>query len=262
VTVPGVEVLHGETSASRTSVSAGCDYRDASTVTHFRPVDHPLWLSIVTFARDGEMQWSPPHGDEAIYVLAGRASIDDGTCAGAGVVIVESAAPASLRVDAGSRLIHFGTYDPTPPSDGPYGRPDAAGHGVHVVGPDGQWNTSTPERTTRFYANSTCPTCRITLLYVAQATPYRAPSHEHSQDELLIVLDGAIKVGRQTAEAGSAVAIKAGQRYGFQATSNWSFLNYRRDASYLTRSPRSAPILEDGGSRSTVPGDRAHQRLG
>jgi hypothetical protein len=67
-------------------------------------------------------------------------------------------------------------------------------------------------------------------------------------------------VGRDLAEAGSAIAIDADQRYGFQATSNWAFLNYRRDASYLTREPRSAPILEDGGPQATVPGNRAHRR--
>ena len=253
----GIEVLRGEASASTASLSAGCNYRLASTVSHFAPVDHPLWLSIVTFASDGELQWSSQHGDEAIYVLDGLVSIDDSSCPRDGVVIVESGATASARVDAGTRLIHFGPHESSPPADGPYGCPDAAGHGVHVVGPDGNSGSSTPERTTRFYANSACPRCRMTLFYVGQSTPYRSPSHEHSQAELTFVLDGAIRVGRDVVDAGSAVAIKADQRYGFQAAANWAFLNYRRDASYMIREPRSAPILEDGGARSMVPGDRA-----
>jgi hypothetical protein len=206
------------------------------------------------------MHWSSPHGDEAIAVVDGLASIEDAACPQGGVVIIESGAVASVRVQAGTRLIHVGPFESSPPSDGPYGCPDADGHGVHVVGPEGLWHISTPERTTRFYANSTCRTCRLTLFSVAQSTPYRSPSHEHSQAELMLVLDGAIRVGRDLAEAGRAIAINAGQRYGFQATANWAFLNYRRDASYLVREPRSEPILEDGGPKSTVPGDRAHLR--
>lgn len=96
----------------------------------------------------------------------------------------------------------------------------------------------------RSYADSLCPTCRINLFHVDRGGPSVSKSHFHSQDEIIHVLTGEIQVGRDAVSAGMSIAIPANVRYGFRAKDPFTFLNYRRDASYVTYGTSSARVLE------------------
>jgi len=65
----------------------------------------------------------------------------------------------------------MGPRDPAPPVDGLNGPPAPDGHGVHVVGPRGTYANTTDTSDSHFYADSTCATCRITLLSVGRLVP-------------------------------------------------------------------------------------------
>ncbi|MEO5843093.1 MAG: hypothetical protein ABIQ73_14885 [Acidimicrobiales bacterium] len=240
----GIEFLQGEPAAVDDSLSSGCKYRRSSSVTHFQPDQSSLWLSIITFDDGGELEWSVEHGDEALYVLEGSVSTGGLECPAGTAVIIESDAKAATVVLPGTRVAHFGPCDPSSPADGPLGAPHPDGHRIHVIGPRGRWATSTDDRAVRFYSDSTCATCRVSLFYVGQRPSYRSPSHIHSQDELTLVLTGSLRIGRGVANAGEVMAVAAHQRYSFEAAGPWSFLTYRRDASFITRDPKSAAVLE------------------
>ena len=97
-----------------------------------------------------------------------------------------------------------------------------------------------------YYADSTCPTCRLTLLSVARFGPYTSEPHSHTQDELIHVVSGALALGRQRVEPGDTLAIAAGVRYGFRGDDGgFLFLNYRSDASEQ-HWPDRAPLTEGG----------------
>ncbi len=93
-----------------------------------------------------------------------------------------------------------------------------------------------------FHADSTCPTCRVTLLWNHAAEPRTTASHTHSADEIIHVTKGEIQAGRLNVKAGMAVAVAAGVRYGFRS-SGYEFVNYRQNASYRSKHGQP-PLLE------------------
>jgi hypothetical protein len=116
---------------------------------------------------------------------------------------------------------------------------------VHLVGPRGVLAIEQPGRSTRFFADSACATCRITLFSTARDDTYRSASHSHSEDEILYVLDGEIQVGSATLEPHMGAAIPGGELYGFRSGEHgFRFLNFRRDASTYRSPARKIESLE------------------
>jgi quercetin dioxygenase-like cupin family protein len=217
------------------------------------PPDVSLWLYRITLGAGSELRWSSRHGDQAVYVLAGSLSVagrPEGTnVAAGGALIVESGVSAEVFASSDAQLLHFGSADSDPPVDGPYGAPSAHGHVVHAVGPGGVFAAVGDGRDTRFYADSSCPTCRITLMRTGRDAAYVSPAHSHSQDELIHLLSGEITVGRNTLGPGDTLYVQAGRRYTFTGGSEgFSFLNYRRDASLHAIVRGGEPKLEGGAA--------------
>jgi hypothetical protein len=99
------------------------------------------------------------------------------------------------------------------------------------------------------FADSTCPTCRITLFVTGRDEPYTSSRHSHSADEVLYVLRGEVRFGSRRLGPGDAVAIEGGYKYGFRSgPDGFAFLNYRRDASEQT-SDGDVARLEGGKAR-------------
>jgi hypothetical protein len=196
-----------------------------------------------------ELVWDDDHGDEVVYVVSGGLEIDGTRCGPESSVIVESGVATTARAEAPTRLLHFGPTDAAAPSDGFLGAPARDGRTVHVVdehhGQTLRVESSELDSFVRYYADSTCPTCRITFFRTVVNTPYVAPSHVHSEDEIIHVLAGELQVGRATVSAGMSMAIPKDLRYGFRASGPFSFLNYRRDISTIVNAPGSEPILEN-----------------
>jgi uncharacterized cupin superfamily protein len=73
---------------------------------------------------------------------------------------------------------------------------------------------------------------------------HSASSHLHSEDEIIHVLEGELRVGTLTVPAGTSIAVPANLRYSFRTSQPFRFLNYRADVSTILLKPGSKPILE------------------
>jgi quercetin dioxygenase-like cupin family protein len=217
------------------------------------PADFSLWLIRAELADGTTLEWPDRHGDEAVYVIDGALEVDGPdnrsvVVPPAGAAVVESGAPTRIRARGATRVMHVGPADPTPPTGGFNGPADPAGHGVHAVGPKGTFARVDADGDSHYYADSTCPTCRITLLSVGRNGANRSAPHSHTQDELIHVVSGGLTLGARRAEPGDTVAIAAGVRYGFTGDDGgFLFLNYRADASEQ-HWPDGRPPLTEGGA--------------
>jgi len=218
------------------------------------PDGFSLWLLRAELDDGATIEWPASHGDEALYVLEGALEIDGRVAPTAGAAIVESNVVTRARAVGPTRIVHMGPRDPAPPVDGLNGPPAPDGHGVHVVGPRGTYANTTDTSDSHFYADSTCATCRITLLSVGRSFGYRSPPHSHTEDELIHVVTGGIHVGRRHLGPGDTIAIAAGARYGFRGDDDgFVFLNYRRDASLQRWGSASTPRMEGGVVNDMTP---------
>jgi quercetin dioxygenase-like cupin family protein len=234
----------GEYVPSTTGTAPSCAAQGKVRSNVFLPAGSELWSALTTMGPGSVLSWTSKHGDEAVYVTQGTIRVNDDTCGANDVVIVEGGVPTVLEALTETCLVQFGPHDHEPPLDGAFGRPAADHHAVHLRRAadvpliSGEWY----ER--RLFADSVCPTCRITLFSVAGRAGYDTGSHLHSKDEIIHILKGTLQVGRLTAGPGMGLAVPGSQRYGFRAQGDFYFLNYRRDVATFTGRPGSTPILE------------------
>jgi quercetin dioxygenase-like cupin family protein len=211
------------------------------------PPAFSLWLITADLDDGTTIEWPARHGDEAVYVLDGALEMDSRVIPPVGAAVVEADAPASMRAVGATRVVHMGPADATQPVDGLNGAPDPAGHGVHAVGPRGTYARVDADGDSHYYADSTCPTCRITLLSVGRNGPWTSSAHSHTQDELIHVVSGCLHLGRRDVGPGDTLAIGAGVRYAFRGGDDgFLFLNYRADASEQHWPDGRPPLMEGG----------------
>jgi mannose-6-phosphate isomerase-like protein (cupin superfamily) len=216
------------------------------------PPGFPLWLLRRRLPVGAHLTWSGDGGDEAVYVVRGALDVDGRVCPAGGCVVVEAGATPTVTASADAELVHVGHRAPdgddsgSGATHGVAGTADHASAVVHVVGPGGTFARVEPGRTSRYYADSTCPGCDITVLLTGRDEPYVSAAHSHSSDELIHVLEGELVVGRTVLGPGSTVAVAAGRRYGFRSD-GFRFLNYRPGPSEMT-TRRDAPPRQEGGA--------------
>jgi hypothetical protein len=211
------------------------------------PPGYGLWLVAGELQDGTSLQLPAVHGDEAVYVATGALRVGGRTCPQNGAVVIEAGAAPEIVATGPTRVVHVGPRDPQP-SAAP------AGTAVHVIGPRGTYAAVEPGRDTHYYADSTCPTCRITLLYTSRTVPYVSDTHSHSTDELIYLLWGELRLGSQVVRPGDTLAIDADRRYGFRSgPEGFGFLNYRREASQQTIERGSPPRMEGGLANGLTP---------
>jgi uncharacterized cupin superfamily protein len=211
----------------------------------FAPSGFSLWLVVARLEAGSSIRWEHAHGDEGVYVLEGVVRLADYVCESGGALIVESGVAAALRVERPTELLHVGPVLGAPRVGGLLGAAEPEGHRVHVIGNADADTMDFGAFAQVSFADSTCPTCRITLFRVdGTDAPYVVGSHLHSEDEIIHVLSGVLQVGPRRVEAGMSIAISGGERYGFRTNGAFSFLNYRADVSTVVTTPGSEPRLE------------------
>lgn len=224
------------------------------------PDGYSIWLHVTDLDDGATITWTgaddggPAHGDEALYVLDGALAVDGQPCPTDGAVVVEAGAAARATAVGPARVAHFGAADPEPPADGRFGPPSSGGpgghgahdgRGVHVVAPSGWARSGTDEVGALWYADSTCPTCRATLLKVSAEKKRDGRAHTHSEDEIILLLRGSIRLGAVVLEAGGSLCVPAGVRYAVRSGDDgYAFLNFRRDVSEQVYERGSEPLLE------------------
>jgi uncharacterized cupin superfamily protein len=245
------------TSVCRDDVAAATSYQGPRDVTGVRsskrlsPPDYSLWLCESELEDGAVMRWTDSHGDDAVYVFEGELDVDGHRCPTGGAVIVESGAVATARAVGPTRIAHYGASDDHPPSDGLFGPPKPDGHGVHVMGPGGRALSGQLEGVkATWFADSTCDTCRCCLLLVENQEEMKAPSHHHSEDEIIYLIRGGITMGAYEYREGTALSIPGDARYAFNGLAGGhTFLNFRRDVSNQTNVRSEPPMLETAQAR-------------
>jgi len=230
------------------------------------PTEYPLWLCVTELDPGATLRWAGDRGDEGIYVLEGEVEVGGQRCGPEGAVIVESGVHAELTSPGPSRIVHCGSWDPNPPADGLFGAPEAHGHGVHVVGARGWFTSGAVDGVqATWYADSTCPTCRIALFKVARTVEGEKGGrpHIHTADEIIYILGGSMRFGSYELGPDSAICIPGNVRYAQWAGQNGcTFLNFRRDTSeqlYFERDKETVPLLEGAIARGgSEVGDVVH----
>lgn len=213
-----------------------------------------LWARRLDLAPGESFERGGVHGDEALYVRAGSLVFDGRELEAGGVAVIEADAAAAFTAGAdGATIVHLGPTDAAQPTTGVYGPPSGGPRGVHLIGPRGLLAIEEPGRSTRFFADSACDTCRITLFSTARDEVYRSASHSHSEDEILYVLDGEIRVGTAVLEPDMGAAIPGGELYGFRSGDHgFRFLNFRRDVSTYRSSATKTESLERPRDRPDI----------
>ncbi|MDW3215566.1 MAG: hypothetical protein R8G01_16320 [Ilumatobacteraceae bacterium] len=207
------------------------------------PADYSLWLVELSIEANAEIHLPDVHGDEALYVCSGELDVGGRSCPAGGSVVIESEAHPVVRTAVPSVVLHMGPVEPSATSRSGTAERRSS---VHIVGPEGWLAAISPGRASRYYADSTCEGCDLTLLFTSRDRAYVSPTHSHSVDELIHVLEGPIRLGAHTLDAGDTLAVAADRRYGFRADDGFAFLNYRSAASVQTVERGSPPIVEGG----------------
>lgn len=244
-----IEVVKLGSVTDRTTYCAPHCRAEGSVVS--RPASPPevsLWMLTAELGVGTTLRWDARHGDEAIFVSRGELEVDGRICPTGGAVVIEADARPTVIVRAPARVVHVGSRaDASARDEDPAGM-SCAGGNVHVVGPRGTFEAPAEAgRETRFFADASCPTCRLWLLYTARAFLFESPIHSHSQDELIHVLHGEISLGSLSVRPGETLFIAANQPYQLRSgEAGFGFLNYRRDASEMTTRPGGEKTVESG----------------
>lgn len=212
------------------------------------PDGYSLWLVRAHLSAGSTIDFPPVHGDEAVYVVSGAVTLEGRRSQAGGAVIVESGVECRIEAVGATEIVHVGAAAVAAPANGPLGPPAPDGHGVHVFGPNGRDESRRGDDVlSHWFADGTCPRCRIQLFRVQHdhANREAGVGHSHSQDEIIHVLAGSIRLGRRTCGPGSSVCVPAHRRYALHpASASHTFLNYRAGVSSLTRSRDDEPYLE------------------
>ncbi|MDW3215573.1 MAG: hypothetical protein R8G01_16355 [Ilumatobacteraceae bacterium] len=225
------------------------------------PPGYSLWLCLAEFEAGGSIEWTTPHSDDALYVLDGIVEVDDRQVGSGGAVIVEHGAAARLTVVERAKLAHFGSHTDGPALGGPLGDPGEPMNSVHVIGPEGTHVSGARENVHAvWFADGTCDHCRAQLLQVTAppSDESRGKAHHHSQDEIILLLEGELSMGSHHFGPMSALSIPGDVRYALVGGQDGHrFVNFRRDVSWQVYARDSEPLLETAlarGGRPTADG--------
>src|SRR5262249_45462661 len=162
--------------------------------------------------------------DEAIFVVSGDIVTGSGELRGGDAFICESNALGSVTASSHAEVLHFGGVSAHAPSSGPFGPPSRPARRVHVATASRHGEQRGPR--VDYFADGSCPGCRIMLFSVTSSDAYVGPSHSHSEDELIYVIDGGIRVGREHVGSAMALFVPADRRYSFRSEGSFRFVNY------------------------------------
>ncbi|MDE0615635.1 MAG: hypothetical protein OXI32_14570 [bacterium] len=245
-----VDVIHAaEVEATTRYPATTVEVSGGLTARPVSPDGASLWLIAADLDAGTELRWGTEHGDEAVYVRSGSLAVDRRVCPADGAMVVEAGVAASAIAESDTSILHMGPADSAPPTGGLRGPAESENRSVRVVGPGGVWATVDDSQRTRFFSDASAPTNRLWLLASDRPQYFESSAHSHSQDELIHVLRGEIRVGRRVVGAGDTLWVAADRRYKlYSGDDGVHFVNYRRDASVMTSPNYDGPLLEAGES--------------
>jgi quercetin dioxygenase-like cupin family protein len=182
-------------------------------------------------------------------VVEGEVAIDSGRLAAGDVLIAARGASGTMRTTTRTEVLHFGAGSQ---GAGANGQLTAVGENPKLraapsdLAVKDRQTADTP--LVSYYCDGSDDGCRMMIFRVASEKGYVGPSHTHSENEIIVVLTGALQVGRDRLAAGTAIGIPAHRRYRFSADASFSFVNYRSGPTTTVLRPGTVPI-PDGPTR-------------
>lgn len=182
-----------------------------------------------------------PSTGHVFYLWEGSATANGEALAAGGAVIVEHGGEASIMATgSGATIAHFQRNPAFAEAHAKTG-----GH-VHVIPPGGIFNcpVSASDAAYVIWADSSCPTCDLWLHQTHMPRPTTQGGHHfHSEDEMVFLVGGGMKLGNRMLQPGTALAIAANTIYGFGVPEGGTrFINFRCRESYVVRTKNAKPL--------------------
>lgn len=181
--------------------------------------------------------------DVAIFVWKGGVEAGGSHLESGSSVVVEFGASITLAARGeGATLLAFNLRE--------RGAGDRSGMHVHLLP-----NESVPRSAKlggsegvsgAIHADSQCPTCTIWMHENGYDQPDKETTvHSHSEDEVIFVTAGSMRLGRRMYGPGTALAIAANTKYGFfTGTDGLKFVNFRGSSPTYTSGDGSVVMDE------------------
>lgn len=230
----------------------------AQCLAYFNRAKDPLHLHLHRIGPDQAFGIGPLEGDCAAYVWEGEIVASDATLPqGSSLVVEHGASLAIAGGKQGALLVAF-------TSNTPKARRREGGR-VHLL-PADRVPRYAPEpgaggASGGLHANAECPTCEVWLHENsmpgmgeenALATAERGV-HSHSEDEIIFVTGGAMRLGTKLHGPGTAIAIAADTMYSFTpGPDGLSFVNFRAGYPQAFRMKHGGTFDEAGYWRERV----------
>jgi len=205
---------------------------DAETAALLHQDKDPLHVHLHRLARGAVLKAGPLEVECIGYVWEGGIKAGGRQLApGSSFVVERGAALEIIGGEDGARLVTFRAARPPP-------APRAGGH-VHLLPTERVPRaelTGTRGAAGGMHADSSCPTCQVWLhensLAPIEEEAADAASekgvHSHSEDEVIFVTDGHMRLGQRLLGRGTAIAIPAETLYSFGVgPEGLKFVNFR-----------------------------------
>ncbi len=205
----------------------------------------PIDLRLHEMAPGHEVRWTSSRLGHLLYVWEGELEIAGRALGPGGVVVIEHGAGAAIRAKAkGCRVVVF-----NPANSSGY-RPARAGGHVHVLPAD---RVPRAERLQvhdevggALLADSRCDSCEFWLHENSFHTPgFVVEPHYHSEDEIILVIGGEVKLGNRIYGRGTALSVARDTVYGFRSVgTGLAFINFRPSRPSYARAKDADPVDE------------------
>ena len=185
----------------------------------------PLLLWIHRLQPGATLTWDGPAQDHLVYVWEGAVVFERQQLGVDEAFVVEHGARGVAQcADRPATVLHFHRRE-----DHPQPASRAGGH-THVLAGARVMRGVEPKTSIgrSLFADAACPTCEVWLHGNQLPPDLKVDRHYHTEDEIIVVTDGQIRLGRLGYGRGSVLAIDAETRYGFASgDEGLSFINFR-----------------------------------
>jgi hypothetical protein len=226
----------------------------------------PILLHCYRVAEGGSLAIDDAGAGQAVFIRSGEVEVAGQLVGAGGSIVIEHGAGITVSARSPADLLSFANGVGN-------AKPTRAGGHVHIL-PPGAVPRSLDFHGDRraggaLFADAACPTCEMWLHEtILHPGGHDTPVHSHSEDEVIVVLDGEIVLGRRGYGPGTAIAIARETLYGFRSgEQGLVFINFRphspvyvpgdrtretvdERAFFLARMPAPQPVTIASGARA------------
>lgn len=193
----------------------------------FEQDDDPIHVYFNRLDSGAALAIGPKPMHSVVYVWHGAARVGERLLGSGSSMIVESGATLTIFGAQAAELIIFAASRPSKAAE--------SGKHVHLLPRDAVPRMGNPGAVQGgMHADASLPTCSVWLhensfpaMLDTQYDPEKG-IHSHSEDEVIFVTSGQMRLGKKLFGSGTAIAIAAHSMYGFTpGPEGLSFINFR-----------------------------------